>query len=376
MRIVTLSFELGPAGSGLGRAVSEIARFGKSYGMEFDHISALAAGGRRVLSPRLVRVLGGPAIIEYWRRALKVASRKREHDLVWMNQPLLLTELPSGMPCVITYHTTYRGHRKALSKSSSTLSIYYRIMELAESLTMRIVARTNSSLTTVSRSVCREIESYGIRASRLTIIPNGVDTRRFRPLTSKEELKREWGLSANAPTVLFVGRIDAQKGLGGLVNAMHHAMKKHPDLVLLIAGRSEGATGRRIIERFRSFKWCRYLGFVAEEELPLLYNAADVFVMPSLYEGLPLTVLEAMASGLPVICSEIDSLSFVKEHGVGISVPFSNPLSAAEEIARFLSSDYAALGASARRVACKIYDWEVVAKAYVGVFRRAVGADA
>jgi alpha-1,3-rhamnosyl/mannosyltransferase len=62
------------------------------------------------------------------------------------------------------------------------------------------------------------------------------------------------------------------------------------------------------IEKGQREGWLKHLGFVAAEELPLLYSAANLFVFPSHYEGFGLPVLEAMSSGTPVVCSNSSSL--------------------------------------------------------------------
>ncbi|AUQ24167.1 glycosyltransferase family 4 protein [Dickeya zeae] len=134
----------------------------------------------------------------------------------------------------------------------------------------------------------------------------------FHPRTMDDvaPLLRRLGLSWNKFT-LYIGSIEPRKNIGALLDAY----EKLPLLIrrnypLVLCG-FKGWKSQDLHERFSKAEqqgWLKYLGFVEQENLPLLYSAARIFVFPSHYEGFGLPVLEAMASGIPVVCSNAASL--------------------------------------------------------------------
>jgi glycosyltransferase involved in cell wall biosynthesis len=124
-----------------------------------------------------------------------------------------------------------------------------------------------------------------------------------------EEVKARWGL--DRPFILNVGTLEPRKNQTRLIQA--YAMLKErtqlPHQLVIAGGR--GWLYEDIFRRVNELglkQDVRFLGYVAEEDLPALYNLADVFVFPSVYEGFGLPPLEAMACGTPVICSNSSSL--------------------------------------------------------------------
>jgi glycosyltransferase involved in cell wall biosynthesis len=103
----------------------------------------------------------------------------------------------------------------------------------------------------------------------------------------------------------------------------------------------------------------RLTGFVSDEELPLYYNAADFFVLPSKSgEGLPLVALEAMACGLPVIATNVGGTSEVMNEDYGKLVPPNSPDSLAEAIVEFSRKDLSGLRKGLRTMIEQKYSWD------------------
>jgi alpha-1,3-rhamnosyl/mannosyltransferase len=110
---------------------------------------------------------------------------------------------------------------------------------------------------------------------------------------------------------LYVGTIEPRKNIGALLDAYEMlpvALRKQYPLVLC---GHEGWNSEDLHHRFQQAAqqgWLKYFGYLANEDLPLLYASARAFAFPSFYEGFGLPVVEAMASGVPVICSNVSSL--------------------------------------------------------------------
>jgi alpha-1,3-rhamnosyl/mannosyltransferase len=123
---------------------------------------------------------------------------------------------------------------------------------------------------------------------------------------------------------LYAGTIEPRKNLDVLLDAyllLPLAVRRQWPLVLMgyHGWRSEQLHAR--IERAESEGWLRYLGFMDEATLPLIYAGARLFVFPSLYEGFGLPVLEAMASGIPVVCSNSSTLPEVAGDAAAMCAP-------------------------------------------------------
>ena len=149
----------------------------------------------------------------------------------------------------------------------------------------------------------------GRRAPRVTVIPPGVETERFRPLDpgGREAARRSFGLPVDGPVVVGVSRLVPRKGFDVLIDAAARLASSRPDLVVAIGGggRDTGRLRRRID---RTGAPARLLGRIDDEVLPALYGAADVFAMCCRTrwaglepEGFGIVFLEAAACGVPQV---------------------------------------------------------------------------
>jgi glycosyltransferase involved in cell wall biosynthesis len=172
----------------------------------------------------------------------------------------------------------------------------------------RISVRRARRVIAVSESTKRDLVSvYDISPAKIDVVHNGVDAS-FRPLPADQvaAFRQQKGLPDRF--VLFVGTLEPRKNVVRLVEAYARLPKGRPPLVLV------GGKGWFYDEIFRRVEAMEltdevhFSGFVPAEDLPLWYNAADLFVYPSIYEGFGLPALEAMACGTAVITSTASSL--------------------------------------------------------------------
>lgn len=167
----------------------------------------------------------------------------------------------------------------------------------------RSVQRANHVIA-VSESTRRDlIELYHTPPEKISVLYHGVSAE-FAPISDPNRLaavRQKYSLPVQ-PLVLSVGTLQPRKNYQRLVQAF---AKVAPAAALVIAGSQGWHFGEIITEVQRQGleSRVRFLGFVEEADLPLLYNLATVFVYPSLYEGFGLPVLEAMACGVPVVAS-------------------------------------------------------------------------
>jgi glycosyltransferase involved in cell wall biosynthesis len=207
-------------------------------------------------------------------------------------RPVIVTVLDI-IPRVVRYN-------KRLTTQSIAESVFYEIALNALSKADAIVAiseYTKSCLTAVLE----------VPENLVHVIYPSIDRSRFYPKTVPEQFFSKYGLARGHPYLLYVGSEDPRKNLETLLHAFAIVKRSIPDVSLLKVGTEDFPTERlrllRVVEELRLGNDVTFIKQVAEEDLPLFYNIARVFVFPSLHEGFGLPLLEAMASGTPVVAS-------------------------------------------------------------------------
>ena len=208
------------------------------------------------------------------------------------------------------------------------------------------------------------VSLYGVPSHRISVVPCGVDTERFRPM-SRSRVRRTLGLAADEPIVLFVGRIERLKGIDVLLRA---AAQMQDTFRLLVVGGDEkdAARKRELTALARDLgigEKVSFLDAVPHDRLAHYYNAADICVVPSYYESFGLVALEAMACGVPVIASRVGGLKETVQDGrTGYLVPWHCPEPFAERLELLLSNESLrrSLGREAR-AAAERFRWSNVA---------------
>jgi glycosyltransferase involved in cell wall biosynthesis len=163
---------------------------------------------------------------------------------------------------------------------------------------------------------------------KCTVIPLGIDVERFedRAGESAARLRARWGLPADRPVAVFVGRLRYYKGLDYLLRALPLVPDVH---LLLVGGGPLWDRTRALAERLGVAGRVVFTGDVDEADLPACYKAGDLFVLPShtRAEAFGTSIVEAMSAGLPVISTEIQTgTSWVNQAGVtGLVVPPCDP---------------------------------------------------
>ncbi len=149
-------------------------------------------------------------------------------------------------------------------------------------------------------------------ADRITVIHRAVDNAVFKPMGVPPAFRHTYGLPENAPLVLYVGSEDPRKNLHTLIEAFRHVHARCPEAVLVKAGAVHfGDEAKRLRQRVQALGLEAHVVFIErlpDDDLPLLYNTADIFVIPSLFEGFGLPALEGMACGSAVVAANATSL--------------------------------------------------------------------
>ncbi|OFW18538.1 MAG: hypothetical protein A3H97_17705 [Acidobacteria bacterium RIFCSPLOWO2_02_FULL_65_29] len=201
-------------------------------------------------------------------------------------------------------------------------------------------ARRATRVLTVSESSKRDILRFvDISPARIDVIYNAYDER-FTDAPREEDVERvRERYQLQDQFVLYAGNVKPHKNLGRLIEAFDLVRRKGLDelkLVLIGDDISRYAALRRAVHQHQLHKYVRFLGYMPEETLAVMYRLAGVFVFPSLYEGFGLPPLEAMASGTPVVTSNVSSLPEVAGDAALLVDPL-DPSAIADGIYRVLT---------------------------------------
>ena len=205
-----------------------------------------------------------------------------------------------------------------------------------------MAARRATRVMTVSESSKKDImRFFGTDPSKIDVIYNAYDERfGIEPNADAVERVRE-RYQLHDQFVLYAGNVKPHKNLERLIEAFHIVRDRgldHLKLVLIGDDISKYASLRRAVHRHQLHKYVRFLGYLHEDTLAVMYRLASVFVFPSLYEGFGLPPLEAMVSGTPVVTSNVSSLPEVAGDAAVLVDPY-DPEAIADGIHRVLTND-------------------------------------
>jgi alpha-1,3-rhamnosyl/mannosyltransferase len=246
---------------------------------------------------------------------------------------------------------------------------------------VRIALAQATRLLTVSEASARDMrELLGVPRSRIDIVSEAADPT-FRPIDDPERLaeaRARYEIPASGRLLVYVGGLNPHKNLMTLLEALIPVAETDPDVHLAIIGDISGTGFHDNAAELMAFvrdhqaleSRVHFTGYVSEDDLVSLYNAALALVLPSLWEGFGLPAVEAMACGLPVLASRRGSL----EEVVGDAGVLFDPESAKEirlAIERVLGDEALCASLRARSIErAARFTWERGAELTEASFRR------
>jgi glycosyltransferase involved in cell wall biosynthesis len=205
-----------------------------------------------------------------------------------------------------------------------------------------LAARRAARVMTVSESSKRDILRFvETPADKIDVIYNAYDERFTVEPREEDVVRVRERFQLHDEFVLYAGNVKPHKNLERLIEAFELVRKRgldHLKLVMIGDEISKYTALRRAVHLHQLHKYVRFLGYLPEETLAVMYRLAGVFVFPSLYEGFGLPPLEAMASGTPVVTSNVSSLPEVAGDAAVLVDPY-DPQAIADGIYRVLSDE-------------------------------------
>lgn len=268
------------------------------------------------------------------------------HDWLTFKAGILAKEM-TGKPLVLHVHTTELD-RSCGGRNEGAYNIERECFEKAD----RIIAVSNYTKSKI-------VEGYGIDPKKIEVVHNAIEFEGKR--TNKNGGKRK--------TVLYLGRLSLHKGPDYFIRAAQKVLEYEPDAIFVVAGSGELLPELiNLACRLGIANKVLFTGKITDEEVNNIYEAADVYVMPSVSEPFGLTALEAASHGTPIIISKNSGAKEVLKHC--LEVDFWDTDEIANKIISLLK--YPPLGNEMRQNAFKALDrisWKNQAEQVLDIYK-------
>lgn len=262
---------------------------------------------------------------------------------------------PSVVTCYDLIPVAYYGNN----------SIYWKMNLMGLKKTDRIITISEFSKNEIIRLT-------GVPGEKISIVHPGVDSSRYYQKPSREILKQHH-ISRTDFVILYVGSEEPRKNIGILIEALYSLKKIIPNIKLLKVGDPQMGGDRRslliLIHNLKLENDIIFTGQVPESDLPLYYNAADLFIFPSRYEGFGLPPLEAMACGCPVLCANTTSLPEITGGNPSILFDPDRQEILADKMAHMLTDEASRENAIQNGLKrSKLFSWDAAARKTEGIY--------
>ena len=380
-----LALNFPPFGGGIARMMGEVAlRYpprgltistGTWPGWEASDPRFPQTIDRVAIGARRLRTLNGLGVWTW--RAGSVARRTRP-GFVWCDEvkpagyPAAWLHARRGLPFGVVAH----GADLLLLEAKIRRSAFKRWTARRIFARCSVVVANSGWTADLARSVLGSLGCHALAADVRTV-PLGTTPSRFHSGIDAGPARRKYGLDSG-PWLLTVARLDFHKGIDTVIRALPAIRAAFPSARYAVAGiGSRRGSLEALVSELGLGDAVRLLGFVPDDELPSLYNAADLFVLASrrydlLVEGFGIAIVEASASGLPVIASRSGGIpEAVREGETGFLVDPDDPAAVAATAIRLLGDDglRRRMGAAGRAAVETYYNWDRVAADLIRIDR-------
>jgi teichuronic acid biosynthesis glycosyltransferase TuaC len=299
-------------------------------------------------------------------------------DLLHANFEIFQTTFVSGIvkkfkrkPMVLTMHG--QGRTTNSSYGSIMLNAGYSVNH---NIIERLTVHSADKIIALTPAVRFKALRLGVDSEKISLIPNGVNTERYRPLCLDQKYYEDLKIVADCKVICFIGRLHPTHGIFLLLDAIPKILKEYPRAIFVLVG--DGPLRSYVLAFLRSHDLCnhvRLLGY--REDIPQLLNVADIVIYPALSVGMPLTILEAMGCGKTVVAFDIDGNREIIVNGqTGILVREITANAVASSVTVALSNpNYLIdIGNNARRQVERSFSWRTVSSKVIDIYKELVDA--
>jgi glycosyltransferase involved in cell wall biosynthesis len=245
-------------------------------------------------------------------------DQKHQFDLINFHQPfsslsVLHSKRSRAIKKIYTCHSlSFEEYQSRNPKPRNPVNyLFYQSNVLARKIIEKNILKKSDGIVVLSRFTQKRLsENHHIQPEKISIIPGGVDLSRFLPCPDKSAVRQKLKIPGGKFILFTVRNLVLRMGLENLLFAFKDILKKEPETLLIIGG--EGLMKEslyRLTHQLELNNDVRLTGYIDDEELPLYYQTADLFILPTKeLEGFGLVTLEAMASGLPVLGTPVGGI--------------------------------------------------------------------
>lgn len=311
MRVLMVSDVYFPRINGVSTSIETFRRCLAAEGVEVRLV--VPRYGDEAAEAEVLRVAGRPVPgdpedrLPAWRAMRQtVLEAARDCDLIHVQTPFvahyagLHAARRLGLPVLATYHTLFEEYVEHYAPPGLRRVAAGPLRGLARALSRRQCNQLDA-LVVPSTPMRERLERYGVETP-ISVLPTGIPLRQFAA-GDGAAFRQRFGIAAERPLALYVGRVAHEKNIDFLLQALPHALQHCPQILLLVAGEGPALNALRAQVGSAGLKrHVQFLGYLdRQRDLPDCYAAADVFAFASRTETQGLVLLEAMAAGLPVV---------------------------------------------------------------------------
>jgi len=289
---------------------------------------------------------------------------------------ITLSKEKINIPIIATLHHPWSAEHRII-KAGTPIdypNYYFRrvVLHHFEKMSKKTCNNADKLIAVSNYTAQSYITEFRVPQDKIEVIPDAVDTNKFHPEVDGYEIRKKLNLADKDRVVLFVGRLDYNKGIEYLLRSFSRINEEDIVAKLVIVG--EGLLKKYIQAFKRNYpEKIVPVGRISEEDLPKFYAASDLVVLPSLMEGFGIVLLEAMASGKPCVATRAGGVEDVVINGeTGLLIPPADSYSLYHAIYTLLTDDKLSkeFGAAGRKRAENYFTWDKVAKHTVEVYKK------
>ena len=292
------------------------------------------------------------------------------HPFIFGAEMIRIISRLRNIPFILTHHNDLRDN-----------GVKGKIFDLYSSFSTPVVfsGATKCAVVSLDHATHSRYRNYVINnPAKFVEIPNGVDTEIFSPDVDGKKIRTENGIRDDVIVLLFIGVLDLAhhyRRVDLLINSLKKLNDKSVHLIVVGDGK-DAINYRELVDNLALTSQVHFLGIIPHNELPSVYAAADIFILPSvIQEAFPLVVLEAMACGKPAIVSNLPGVrSMVDDGENGYLVQPGNLQDLVNKIKLLLASPdrRREFGAFSRSKVNKQYTWEVIVSQLEKLYMKAL----
>jgi len=267
-----------------------------------------------------------PKLLLRLNEEIKESDVINTHGIVWMQSffGAIISRIYQK-PIVLNQHNTYINYKNPILRLIETI---------ADKTIGRYTLNSADHIIAVSEETKKYVLSIAKKLNNVSILYNGVNFKRFKPIRNKKIVREELKINPEAFICLTIRRITFKNGIDTFLQVAKFFNKKREDILFVLGGKGPDTDIVKKYIKENHLSNVKLIGFISDDELPYYYALSDIFILPSKTgEGFPMVVIEAFASGLPVIGTNTGGqIEVIRDDQTGFIVEPNEPKQIAKKI--------------------------------------------